>query len=486
MKEKLFLVFVGLVLSISVTQAQNNVDTYAKTIKAKTLKKHVYVLASDSCAGRGIGTEGIKIACNYILEQWKNASALEPYFKGMWLQPFPLVIYSPKKTHLQTNNLELTKFKDYTYTGSYDGFNAELPIVFAGYGRDKDFENLNVKGKAVLTLNKNLRAAFSNAEIAYKYGAAFTIVANPENKGQFELISNQRKEFSNFRRYRSPDDTLPGKIRRMLQTYRYFTISSNAVKKLTHYRISHWKRNRFTNSNPIGTMKVSVEQRLADTIIANNIVAVIPGTDTTETLIVGAHYDHLGITDKGIYHGADDNASGTAALIELANIFSAAYNDGYQPKMNIVFIAFSGEEGGLYGSKYFAEHLKNKDKVKLMINIDMIGRSGFKHADNPGYFYFISGNIADSLHKQNEQISNKYKLTPDYSSIIDASDQKSFSEIGIPAIFYFDGVNKDLHKTTDTPDKIDYNRMKKITRMIFETIWVDADVEKRGTDIKTK
>lgn len=482
MKEKFFLIFTGLIISVSVMQAQNSADTYAKTIEAKTLKKHVHILASDSCAGRLVGTKGIKIARDYILAQWEKTSALKPYFKGTWLQPFPLVTYSPRKTHLQANNSDLKIYKDYMYTGPYDGLNAELPIVFAGYGRDKDFENLNVKGKAVFTLNKNLRAAFKNAEISSKHGAAFAIIANPENNGQFESISNQRKAFLHFNRYRSPDDTLPGKIRSMLPTFRYITISSSAVKKLTGYRISHWKRTGFDRNNSIGTLKVSVEQRLTDTITANNIVAVIPGTDTTQTLIVGAHYDHLGIIDKGVYRGADDNASGTAALIELAKTFTDAYNDGYQPKINIVFIAFSGEEGGLYGSEYFVKHLENKDNIKLMINMDMIGRASIKHSDNPGYFYFIGKGLADSLYKQNKRISKKYSLTPDYSSGIDASDQKSFSEIGTPTIFYFDGENQDLHKTTDTPYKINYNRMEKITRMIFETIWVDSGVEKKGIE----
>ncbi len=478
MKERFFLALIGLVFSVSFIKAQSAADIYAKTIKAKSLKEHVCILASDSCAGRYIGTSGIEIARNYIINQWKKTSVLKPYFIKTWLQPFPLVTFGDKITHLQAGNSVLSRYKDYMYAGKYDDFEKELPIIFAGYGKDEDFEKLDVKGKAVFILNNNLRADIKNARTAHKYGAEFTLIANPENTDQFESMSNQLEAIHKFKKYRSPSDTLLRSLNIKLPEYRYATISSKTVKQLTNNNINHWKNTKITDYDPIGTVKISVEPVTADTIIENNIVAFIPGINNNESIIIGAHYDHLGIADNKTYYGADDNASGVAALIELSSIFSNAFKDGYKPLKNIIFIAFSAEEGGLWGSKYFAEHLENKDQVKLMMNIDMIGRADFNHSANPGYFYFISKNLADSLFTQNKLLCKKYNLTPDYSSTSNASDHKSFLDIGIPVIFYSDGKNQDLHKPTDTPDKVNYKRMERITQMIFETIWRNAVVSK--------
>ena len=479
MKAKYYIALVVLLFSISLLKAQNSVDTYAKEIKAKRLKNHVYILASDSCAGRNIGTSGIERARKYIVGQWEANAVIKPYFVDTWLQPFPLVTYSDKVTQLQAGDAVLTSFADYMYTGEYDGFNKELPIVFAGYGKDGDFKKLDVKGKAVLTLNNNLRVAIKNASKALEYGAELSIIANPENTNQFESISRQFKDFQKYKRYKAPTDTIIHGLNIRSLDYRYVTISSKTVKQLTNQSLSYWKNKNVGENDAIGTLKLAVKPVTTDTILENNIVAFIPGINNNESIVIGAHYDHLGVINDEVYHGADDNASGVAALIELSSIFSQAYNDGFIPQKNIVFIAFSGEEGGLWGSKYFADHLENKEGVKLMMNIDMIGRADTDHSDDSRYFYFISNFLADSLFSQNKQLCDKYNLTPDYSSTIDASDHKSFTDIGIPNIFYFDGMNPDLHKPTDTPNKVDYKRMEKITRMIFETIWQNAFVSEK-------
>jgi Zn-dependent M28 family amino/carboxypeptidase len=205
---------------------------------------------------------------------------------------------------------------------------------------------------------------------------------------------------------------------------------------------------------------------------------MIPGTKPNEYLIVGAHYDHLGILDNEIYYGADDNASGTAAVIELGKVFAQAYSDGYRPQKTILFIAFTAEESGLIGSKHFVSTFNALANIKLMINIDMIGRSDTEHTDNPGYFYFIGHQLEDSIYKQGVRLSKKYRLTPDFTSTIDASDHKPFFTAGIPTLFFFDGINPDLHQPGDTRDKINYERMEKISRVIFETIWINACISK--------
>jgi hypothetical protein len=479
MKKRFFLAFIGLVFSFSFIKAQSSADTYAKTIKAKRLKEHVYILASDSCAGRNIGTSGIEIARNYIINQWKKTPILEPYFIKTWLQPFPLVTYGNTITHLQAGNSVLSNYKDYMYKGKYDGFEKELPIVFAGYGRDLDFEKLDVEGKAVFILNENLLNALINARTAHEYGAELTIVANPTTRNQFESISSQREEFYKFKDYKSPNDTLlQSFILKLPKHTRYITINSKTVKKLTNRSILQWKDTSIDEYDSIGTVKISVEQVTADTIFEKNIVAFIPGINNKESIVIGAHYDHLGVVDNEIYYGADDNASGTAALLELVRAFSNAYEQGFRPKRNIIFVAFSAEEGGLCGSEYYVDQIENAEDIKLMINIDMIGRASQKHINESNHFYFVGKNLIDSIYRQNDMLCKKHRLTPDYTSNSNASDQKPFADIGIPTIFYFDGINYDYHKPSDTPNKIDYKRMERITKMIFETIWINADVEK--------
>ncbi|WP_321516860.1 M20/M25/M40 family metallo-hydrolase [Marinifilum fragile] len=478
MKEKILLAFIGIILSFTAIRAQSHADLYSKDIKAKNLKEHVYILASDSCAGREVGSLGIKIARDYIVSQWEENAVLQAYFEKTCLQAFSLLTFEKKVPHLQTNNTELFSDKDFMYSGMFDRFNKELPLVFAGYGREEDYKNLDVKGKAVFTLNDNLRAAVRNARIAKEHGAELSIVANPKSSTQFESIALQFEDFNRFKKCRLPntidmEDAMSG-----LPNHRYMTISSKSVKKLTGKSIQHWKNEAIVGNEPIGEIKLSVEPMKVDTIVENNVVAYIPGKNANESIIIGAHYDHLGTVDNKIYYGADDNASGVSALIELSKAFAKAYQDGYKPEKNIIFAAFSAEEGGIWGSKYFADQLENKEQVKLMINIDMIGRADYHHENDPGYFYFIGKHLADSLYTQEKQLSKKYKLTSNYSSITDYSDNKSFSEIGIPSIFFFDGKNHDLHKPTDTVNKVNYKRMEKISRMIFECIWRNALVSK--------
>ena len=174
-----------------------------------------------------------------------------------------------------------------------------------------------------------------------EYGAELSIIANPENTNQFESISRQFKDFQKYKRYKAPTDTIIHGLNIRSLDYRYVTISSKTVKQLTNQSLSYWKNKNFGENDAIGTLKLAVKPVTTDTILENNIVAFIPGINNNESIVIGAHYDHLGVINDEVYHGADDNASGVAALIELSSIISQAYNDGFIPQKNIVFIAFS-------------------------------------------------------------------------------------------------------------------------------------------------
>ncbi len=224
---------------------------------------------------------------------------------------------------------------------------------------------------------------------------------------------------------------------------------------------------------------------------SENVMALIIGSELPEEVVViSAHYDHLGKKGDLIYYGADDNASGTSAVLEIAQAFQEAKKSGYGPKRSILFLNLTGEEQGLYGSKYYTSHpvFPLKETV-VNLNIDMIGRVDEKHSENPDYIYLIgSDKLSKELHKLSETINKKYfGLELDYTyndenepnRYYERSDHYNFAKNNIPIIFYFNGAHKDYHKASDTPDKIDFDLLAKRTKFIFYTVWEIANRENR-------
>ncbi|HEX4852268.1 MAG TPA: M28 family peptidase, partial [Puia sp.] len=221
---------------------------------------------------------------------------------------------------------------------------------------------------------------------------------------------------------------------------------------------------------------------------SSNVIGYIEGTDLRDQwLVISAHYDHLGKKDSILYSGADDDGSGTTALIAIAEAFAKAKERGNGPRRSILFLANSGEEEGLWGSEYYVAHstipLKN---ITADLNIDMIGRiDSQKRADSVNYVYLVGDHkISSELHPISEAMNKKYvQLNLDYSfndpkdpeRIYYRSDHYSFAKEGVPIIFYFDGIHKDYHKPTDTPDRINYDILSKRTKLIFYTAWEMAN-----------
>jgi len=224
---------------------------------------------------------------------------------------------------------------------------------------------------------------------------------------------------------------------------------------------------------------------------SENIVAYIPGSEFREEIVViSSHYDHLGKKGDVIYYGADDDASGTTAVMVIAEAFQRARKAGYGPRRSILFLNFTGEEQGLFGSKYYASHpIFPLSNTVVNLNIDMIGRVDEKNKDHPEYIYLIGADkLSKQLHKLSESTNKKYtKLTLDYTFNDDKdpnryyyrSDHYNFAKNNIPVIFYFNGVHKDYHKFTDTADKINYDLLAKRTRLIFYTAWEIANRDER-------
>ncbi|MBQ4821290.1 M28 family metallopeptidase [Aquimarina sp. MMG016] len=227
---------------------------------------------------------------------------------------------------------------------------------------------------------------------------------------------------------------------------------------------------------------------------SENVLAYIKGTEKPEEIVVlSAHYDHVGVDAKGnVYNGADDDGSGTVSLLEIAEAFVKAKKDGVGPKRSILFLHVTGEEKGLYGSRFYTENpIFPLENTVTDLNIDMIGRIDEKHEGEEmnNYVYLIgSDRLSTELHVISEEVNAKYtKLDLDYTynakndpnRFYFRSDHYNFAKHNIPIIFYFNGVHEDYHQVTDTPDKIEYDLMAKRAQLVFYTAWEIANKEDR-------
>jgi Zn-dependent M28 family amino/carboxypeptidase len=215
-----------------------------------------------------------------------------------------------------------------------------------------------------------------------------------------------------------------------------------------------------------------------------NVAAIIKGSKFPEEyIVISSHLDHIGIKNGEINNGADDDGSGTVALLEIAEAFKMAADVGQGPKRSLIFLHVTGEEKGLLGSSYYANNpLYPLAQTMTNLNVDMIGRTDPKREDkDPNYIYLIGADrLSQDLHDISEATNTKYtqfKLDYTFNEEKDPnrfyyrSDHYNFAKNNIPVIFYFSGTHEDYHKPGDTPDKIMYDLLAKRTQLIFYTAW---------------
>ena len=225
---------------------------------------------------------------------------------------------------------------------------------------------------------------------------------------------------------------------------------------------------------------------------SENVLAFIEGSEKPdEIIVISAHLDHEGIKNGKIYNGADDDGSGTVAILEIAQAFQMAVKAGKSPKRSILFLHVTGEEKGLLGSRYYTDVAPIFPLANTVcnLNIDMIGRIDDRHKTDTNYLYLIgSDKLSTELHTISETINKKYidiNIDYKYNDINDPnrfyyrSDHYNFAKNNVPVIFYFNGTHADYHQPSDTPDKINYELLENRTRLIFHTAWEVANREKR-------
>lgn len=515
MKKLLLSLALVLPLYISAQQKDTAAIRFSKTITSADLGKHLRVLASDEYEGRETGKKGQKMAAKYISDRFREYG-IPPLPNGTYYQEYPLEINHHPEVNLTINGTTYTALKDYYYFSNQPSGELNFSeVVFAGYGiadeKYNDYKGLKVEGKAVMTLSrepmgkdsisiitgkKSLSGWSSNfrkkAETAKEKGAAalLIVVDDSQVEGQVKALKrmfehatasliDEKGEKSNLTAVIYISESMANQIMKAKKT-----TATDLRKKIS----SKGKPVTFTAKSSIAiNIKKNTEQ-----IQAENVLGYIEGTDLKhELIVITAHYDHLGIEDGKVFNGADDDGSGTVGIMEIAEAFAKAKKEGKGPRRSVLFMGFSGEEKGLLGSRYYTDHpVFPLENTVTNLNIDMIGRLDEAHANDANYVYLIGSDMLSSeLHQVSEQTSKTYapeiKLDYTYNDVNDKnryyyrSDHYNFAKNNIPVIFYFNGVHKDYHKETDEVEKIDFNKMEKITRLVFHTAWELANRNER-------
>jgi hypothetical protein len=475
------------------TQAQKIADPrpFANTITEADLRHHLYIVASKDFEGRETATEGQRKAAAYIENQFRSLGLL-PGNKDSYQLFYPVFQDSMTESGVTVNGHSFAPDEDF-YANPAFNYTATLlggDVVFAGYGisdstRD-DYKGLNVRGKIVLVLNgqpagtprptgrvRRGFAFFAKQEAAQKNGAAAVLIIQSgfphkptSAKGNMTL--------NGFKKVNYPNS---------------FYVSDKVGEAIMGADFAAAVKSGAPQPKPYGA---DVQLSFAKTVLqlhSSDVLGFLEGTDLKDQIVVlSAHYDHLGKKDTVIYYGADDDGSGTVSILELAKAFAKAKAAGKGPRRSILFLANSGEEKGLWGSQYYSEHPTYPlDHTSVDLNIDMIGRidPNRKKGDSTNYVYVVGDDkLSSDLKPISEAQNKKYsKLELDYKfndptdpeRIYYRSDHYNFARKGVPIIFYFDGIHKDYHKPSDTPDKINYDILAKRAKFVFYTAWEMAN-----------
>lgn len=485
---------------------------YAENITPRELKMHLDVLASPEMEGRETGTPGNDLASEYISRHLFNLGLLPIPGKKSYFQPVSFTFSKWLKNECSINGTAYKHLWDYLiFPGDNPGDVINVnEVVFLGYGIDdakySDYKKKDVQGKVILInsgepmINDSIsrltgtmdKSEWSNLdkklETAKKYGVKAVLIIDQDIKKTLE--NNRRKILGSFLELGDLRERMyPYPSHVMISSTMAENIMGNKQKKIIKARKKIAKGKPASVILP-ATFSLTLEKE-AKVLESRNVIGYIEGsTFKDEYVVVSAHFDHLGKRGDDIYFGADDNGSGSSLLLELAQSFQQGVLEGNKPKRNIVFIWFTGEEKGLLGSKYYSEYpvfpLVN---TVVDVNIDMIGRTDDTYGNFTNYTYVIgSDRLSSDLHLINEEANQKYTgLVLDYkyndendpNQFYYRSDHFNFASKGVPAIFFFTGTHKDYHRPTDTVDKIMFDKMARLGRHIFHTIYELANRQDR-------
>ena len=474
-------------------------------------------LASPALEGRETGQQGGIVAAEYIASMMQHlglkpykTNAASTYRPTDYFQEFQLLRQTAGDASLDVmiskeQKLKLQAGSDFRVFNLAKPLAAESVPVFAGYGIAdsslgySDYAGLNVKGKIVLIMPgypgqhdtasvawKKFKATAENDDfdldkkcsVAAKQGATAVIIVNkavlypkPANtKPESNPVSTEPE-------YISAGYSLPKVESEPLSVC--FRLNKKSSEKLAlalgmDFIKSEKQIAEKLKFNPVDLRcKIALKAKpTVDTLLVNNVIGKIQGRDSTQTIILGAHYDHLGKRGNIIYYGSDDNASGVAGLLALARVWAESKTI---PPCNILFASWNAEEKGLIGSEYFASTLSSPDKVKLYINMDMISRSVVE--DTARRQLSIGTRTNDEYLKElawqiNGTLSHPFILDLWDVTGHSGSDYASFTAKNIPVMTYNTGLHNDYHTPRDIPAAADLVKMGDVLKLVNESLQI--------------
>lgn len=454
------------------------------------------ILASDAMEGRETGKRGQKMAAAFIRANFEELE-LDGPLDGDYYQTMDLYQRGPAETYVRTETTRYDNFTDIVYYGSDNsGGEVSVPLVFVGNATQVDFDQVDVKDKAVLLFSQSEWIAGNKAvALAKERGARMVFVCNVSDKDVYGVqLGRIKANATNSRlslKYPTPiEDQRPG----------LFIVSPRIVDKLLGVTLDKLLEvsddPKAKSIKKIKPVLISYKTSMTVKVIkSENVLGFLEGKDKkNELLIISSHYDHIGIKQSGtgdlINNGADDDGSGTVAVIELAKVFALAKKEGYGPRRSILFMTFTGEESGLLGSEFYTEHpVFPLGETVVELNIDMVGRRDALHQESAPYIYVIGADqLSSELNVISESVNKAHtNLIFDYTyndqrhpeRLYYRSDHWNFAKNNIPIIFYFDGIHEDYHKPSDEIEKIEFDLLTERTKCIFFMAWEIANREAR-------
>jgi hypothetical protein len=482
------------------------------------MQRDVTYLASDECEGRGVTTKGINLAADYIAGEFQKAGLKPAGPDGSYFQPFTLrapagTLGSPNTLALRgplEQRIELAIGRDFQVVGMSGTGKLVAPVVFVGYGitakEEKpkeaagnakpepgfagydDYANVDVAGKIVLLIRKtprsDNRAAPFHPRMSDYFGALNLKLQNAEQHKAAAVIvvnaagSDNADPLMSFSEFdRGPGGSIP-----MVQVHRSLAdemLRASLGRSLRELE-QDIDRDLKPQSGPLSDWKAFVETHVGrDAVHVKNVIGVLEGAGplAKETVVIGAHYDHLGygrffgsmapanVQGKAIHHGADDNGSGSTAVMELARRFGQIPN---RQGRRLVFMTFSGEESGLLGSQHYcANPIFSLADTVAMVNLDMVGRLRPDNETHKDRLIVYGTGTGTNFDKELESLNAKYDFQlKKFPGSAPMSDQHSFYNKQIPVYFFFTDLHQDYHRPSDTADKINLAGMEKITDMV--------------------
>jgi hypothetical protein len=488
------------------------------SLSASAIGAHIELLASPAMEGRGLGTHGLDTAIEYAAAALKLAG-IPPYgAPDSYYQLVPLRQISGTTGQIEIERRDGEQIATRLFVHGVDClFSAmppqslKAPVVFASFGirepqlgRD-DYAGLDVRGRIVMILSgaprepawqkpelvaryaaKSVRERYAaKLETARKLGAAAVFAVEDEGFAT-DMAANVLDEARAFRPYDPDPANEPPLLVRVSRSLAFAIIGEDVLAQATT------AATRVAQPKATATIRISGEERL---IVSRNVLGILAGSDPKlrdEAVVIGAHIDHLGMRGGALHPGADDNASGTAALLEIAKAFAASPE---KPKRTLIFVFWTGEEGGHFGSTFGAKHPRwPLDHIAAYLNLDMIGHPWLMSevrklvADSrlPDAEAFLAGVKAESFVEpglprgvpaletalRNSARGNGLAMHLDWTDgKHGGSDYRAFARAGVPFIRFFGNFFPDYHEPGDTADRLDPAQAQRVARFAFATAW---------------